>query len=77
MNKLLNDLEYVRTYIEFHVIIISNKTLEDHIHKQDKTLHKLKQKILQLIFKNYLLLKLKKYRYDFHNYKKRDNNKLH
>ena len=34
-------LDYVRTYID-DVLIISNKSLEDHIEKVDKALRKLK-----------------------------------
>ena len=36
MNKLLNGLDYVRTYSD-DLLIISNKSLEDHIKKLDKT----------------------------------------
>ena len=43
MNKLFNGLEYVRTYIN-DLLIISNKSFEDHINKLDKALNKLKQK---------------------------------
>ena len=41
MNKLFNGLDYVRTYIDDQ-LIISNKSLEDHIAKIDKVLSKLK-----------------------------------
>ena len=42
MNRLFNSLEYVRTYIDV-LLIISNKSFEDHIIKLNKKLHKLKQ----------------------------------
>ena len=41
MYKLFNGLDYVRTYIDV-LLIISNKSLEDHIEKLDKMLSKLK-----------------------------------
>ena len=41
MNKLFNGLEYVRTYIDDH-LIISNKSFKDHIKKLDKVLYKAK-----------------------------------
>ena len=43
MNELLNGIEYVRTYID-DLLIISNKSFEDHINKSDKVLSKLNQK---------------------------------
>ena len=43
MNKLFNGLDYVRTYID-DLLIISNKSFEDHIKKLDKVLSKLNQK---------------------------------
>ena len=39
MNELFNGLEYVRTYID-DLLIISNKSFEDHINKLDKVLSK-------------------------------------
>ena len=41
MNKRFNGLDYVRPYID-DLLIISNKSLEDHINKLDKVLSKLK-----------------------------------
>ena len=41
MNKLFNGLDYVRAYID-DLLIISNKSLENHIEKLDKVLSKLK-----------------------------------
>ena len=41
MKELFNGLDYVRTYIDDQ-LIISNKSLEDHIEKLDKVLSKLK-----------------------------------
>ena len=41
MNELLHGLEYVRIYID-DLLIISNKSLEDHIKKLNKVLNKLK-----------------------------------
>ena len=41
MNELFNGLDYVRTFID-DLLIISNKSLEDHIKKLDKVLRKLK-----------------------------------
>ena len=41
MNKLFNGLDYVRTYSD-DLLIISDKSLEDHINKLDKVLSKLK-----------------------------------
>ena len=35
MNEVFNDTEYVRTYIDYF-LIISNKSCEDHINKLDK-----------------------------------------
>ena len=43
MNKLFHGLEYVRTYID-DLLMISNKSFEDHITKLDKVLSKLNQK---------------------------------
>ena len=43
MNKLFNGLEYVRIYIE-DLLIISNKSFEDHFKNLDKELSKLNQK---------------------------------
>ena len=43
MNELFNGLEYVRTYID-DLLIISNKSFEDHINKSDKMLSKWIQK---------------------------------
>ena len=43
MNKSFNGLEYVRIYID-DLLIISNKSFEDHINKLDKVLSKLNQK---------------------------------
>ena len=43
MNELSNGLEYVRTYID-DLLIISNKSFEDHIIKLVKVLSKLNQK---------------------------------
>ena len=37
MNELFNGLEYVRTYID-DLLIISNKSFEDHINKLEKVL---------------------------------------
>ena len=39
MNKLFNGLEYVRTYID-DLLIIGNKSVDDHINKLDKVLSK-------------------------------------
>ena len=39
-NKLFNGLDYVRAYID-DLLIISNKSLEDHIKKLDKALSRL------------------------------------
>ena len=47
MNKLFNGLEYVRTYID-DLLIISNKSFEDHINKLDKVLSKRNQKGFKL-----------------------------
>ena len=41
MNELFYGLDYVRTYID-DLLLISNKSLEDHINKLDKVLSKLK-----------------------------------
>ena len=41
INKLFNCLDYVRTYIDV-LLVISNKSLEDHIKKLDKVLSKWK-----------------------------------
>ena len=41
MNKLFNGLDYVRKYID-DLLIISDKSLEDHIKKLDKVLNELK-----------------------------------
>ena len=41
MNKLLNDLEYVKAYID-DLLIISNGNFEDHINKFKIVLKKLK-----------------------------------
>ena len=41
MYELFNGLGYVRAYID-DLLIISNKSLEDHIKKLDKVLNKLK-----------------------------------
>ena len=41
MNKLFNGSEYVRIYID-DMLIISNKSLVDHINKLDKVLSRLK-----------------------------------
>ena len=41
MNELLNSLDYVITYID-SLLIISNKSLKDHIKKLDKVLCQLK-----------------------------------
>ena len=41
MNELFYGLDYVRTYID-DLLLISNKSLEDHINKLDKVLNKLK-----------------------------------
>ena len=41
MNQLFNGLYYVRTYID-DLLIISNKSLEDHIKKLNKFLNKVK-----------------------------------
>ena len=41
MNKLFNGLDYIRMCID-DLLIISNKSLEDHIKKIDKVLSKLK-----------------------------------
>ena len=41
MNNLFNGLDYVRTCID-DLLIISNKSLEDHIEKLHKVLSKLK-----------------------------------
>ena len=41
MNELFNGLDYVRTYID-DLLIISNKSLEDHIKILHKVLSKLK-----------------------------------
>ena len=43
MNKLVNCLECVATYID-DLLIISNKPFEDHNNKLDKVLSKLNQK---------------------------------
>ena len=43
MNKLFNGLEFVWTYID-DLLILSNKSFEDHINKLDKVLSKLNQK---------------------------------
>ena len=40
MYELFNGLDYVRTYID-DLLIISNKSLEDHSKKLDKALNKL------------------------------------
>ena len=37
MNKLFNCPEYVRTYID-ELLIMSNKSFEDHVNKLDKEL---------------------------------------
>ena len=41
MNELFNDLDYVRKY-NGDLLIIHNKSLEDHINKLDKIINKLK-----------------------------------
>ena len=41
MYKLVNGLDYVRTYID-DLLIISNKFLEDYTNKLDKVLNKLR-----------------------------------
>ena len=41
MNEWFDGLEYARTYID-DLLIISNKSFEDHINKFDKILSKLK-----------------------------------
>ena len=46
MNKLINGLEYVRTYID-DLLIIRNKSFDDHINKLDKVLSKLAKKVLK------------------------------
>ena len=43
MNELFNGLEYVRTYID-GLLIISNKSFEEHINKLDKVQSKLNRK---------------------------------
>ena len=43
MNELSNGLEYVTTYLD-DLLIISNKSFEDHIKKLDNALSKLNQK---------------------------------
>ena len=43
MNKLFNSLKCVRTYID-DLLIISNKSFQDHINNLDKVINKLKQK---------------------------------
>ena len=45
MNKLFNGLEYVMTYID-DLVLINNKSFEDHINKLDKVLNQSNQKIL-------------------------------
>ena len=41
MNKLFNNIDYVRAYITY-LLIISNKSLEDHIKRLDKVTNKSK-----------------------------------
>ena len=41
MNELLNGLDYNRTYID-DLLMINNKSLEDHINKLDKVLNRSK-----------------------------------
>ena len=41
INEFFNGLDYIRAYID-DLLIISNKSLEDHIKKLDKVLNKLK-----------------------------------
>ena len=38
MNELINGLDYVKTYID-DLLIISNKSFDDHIYKVDKVLN--------------------------------------
>ena len=47
MDKLFNDLKYVRTDI-YDLLIISNMAFEVHINKLDKVLSKLKQRGIQV-----------------------------
>ena len=47
MNGLFNSLDYVRTNID-DVLIISNKSLEDHIKKLIKVLSKLKSAVFKV-----------------------------
>ena len=51
LNKLLNSLEYVRTYID-DLLIITNESFEDHINKLDKVINKSKQKSFKLNAEN-------------------------
>ena len=46
MNELSNGVEYVRTYID-DLLIIRNKSFDDHINKLDKVLSKLAKKVLK------------------------------
>ena len=41
INKIINSLDYVRTYID-DLLIISNKSLEEHIKNLDRDLSRLK-----------------------------------
>ena len=52
MNELFNGLEYVRTYID-DLLIISNKSFEDHINILDKVLSHLNQKGFKVNAKRY------------------------
>ena len=51
VNKLFNGLEYVRTHID-DLLIMSNKSFEDHINKLDKVINKSKQKSFKLNAEN-------------------------
>ena len=56
MNKLLNGLDYLRTYID-DLLIIIYKYFEHHIYKLDKVLNNLKQKFLKLNTKKFFFAK--------------------
>ena len=52
MNKLFHRLDYVRTYMD-NQLIISNKSLEDHLKTLDKNLNKLKTADLKVKAEKY------------------------
>ena len=58
MNKLFNGLEHGRKYID-NILIISNKSFEDHINKLDKVLSKFNQKWFKLNAEKFFFNRIK------------------